>query len=190
MRRDRAVASNALNCSFSNFWGYDFGPAKWSCPAVTRIKPPADLAANLHGEFHRLVLQLGALASAVDPAMLGRLVKARAEETAISARIDREGQTIMGVRGLTKHPLLPQLSRVRQQITKLESATGIDLNSRRRITGKVIRPDGEGSESDQDFLMRLLMAGREPDAEDMARLEAIAAAKRKSKPARRPRTRH
>ncbi|KQZ45404.1 P27 family phage terminase small subunit [Ensifer sp. Root558] len=146
---------------------------------MARITPPLDLDQTLHPEFHRLVLQLGPLASMVDPVMLGRLVKARAEETSLSARIDREGLTVRGARGIVKNPLLPQLSRVRQQVARLEASTGVDLNARKRITGKVVRPSDDAVETDNAFLARLLLAGTEPAAEDMPRLKKLAAEGRK-----------
>lgn len=162
---------------------------------MARIAPPLDLDQSLHAEFHRLVLQLGPLALAVDPQMLSRLVKARAEETSLSARIDREGLTVRGARGIVKNPLLPQLSRVRQQVARLEASTGIDLNARKRITGKAVRPGDEGETWEALAMNCLLQTFADPSwkppAELSARMETLwpASATAKSREGRKRRRR-
>ena len=138
---------------------------------MARIAPPLDLDQSLHPEFHRLVLQLGPLASMVDGAMLARLVKARAEETSLSARIEREGLTVRGARGIVKNPLLPQLSRVRQQVARLEASTGVDLNARKRITGKAVRPGDEGETWEALAMNCLLQTFADPSWKPPAELQ-------------------
>lgn len=144
--------------------------------SIGRLSPPSDLDPRHHGEFRAITDRLAELGDHADPATVARLAKLRAEERETSALIDAAGRLVKGRDGnMVRHPLLGSLDKIRARITKIESEIGLTAASRRRITGKRPTTIAE-AESDSDFLMRLLFANREPSAEDMPRLERLAAA--------------
>lgn len=158
--------------------------------SIGRLSPPSDLDPRHHAEFRAITDQLAELAHHADPATVARLARLRAEERETSALIDAAGRLVKGRDGNTvRHPLLGSLDKIRARITKIESEIGLTAASRRRITGK--RPTAIAeAESDTDFLMRLYFSTSEPSAEDMPRLERLAAeGKARTKAAKRRRRR-
>lgn len=156
------------------------------------IVPPDDLPSRLHERFRTTVAGLGPLLiGSASVESIARLVRLRDEERQMQATIDKEGMQVPGRRPgeMVKHKLLGALAKARAEIRMLESELALSPAARKRVLGKLAPPPAE-AEGDQAFMMRLLLANREPEPVDMARLETIAAAKRKSKPARRPRSRH
>lgn len=142
-------------------------------------RPPKGLDPKYHAEFLHIVAQLAELAASADPETVARLAKVRVDEKETSAIIDRAGKMVTGQKGnQVRHPLTGSLNELRARATRLEAELGVNLAARHRITGR--RPSLEPEpESDQGFLMRLLLANREPNPVDMARLVAIAAERKR-----------
>lgn len=158
------------------------------------IAPPDDLPKRLHQRFRETVSALGPLLiGSASVEAIARLTRLRDEASQMQAIVDAEGLQVKGRDGgMVKHRLLSPLNKARTEIRRLESELALSPAARRRVLGKLLPPPPE-AEGEQAFLMRMLLTydvTDTPPPEDVARLEAIAATKRKSKPVRRPRSRH